>query len=285
MQFTTPLRYPGGKGRLTQYVADVISANRLVGGHYAELYAGGAAIAISLLRLEYVRHVHINDLNRSVFAFWHTVLHRNADLCRRIRSTRVSMAEWRRQREVQLADAPDLFDLAFSTFFLNRTNRSGIILGGVIGGKAQSGKWSLNARFNKHDLIERIECIGRLHRRISLYNRDAAAFIEGVLPGLPERSLVYLDPPYYVKGAGLYQNHYVHQDHVRIAGLVDTIRQPWLVSYDNAPEIRHLYREHRQQVFGLRYSAQLRYEGSEVMVMSPGLQTPEDIVPSRAAAA
>lgn len=285
MQFNTPLRYPGGKGRLSQYIANVITANRLVGGDYAEVYAGGAGVAVTLLGLEYARHIHINDVNRAVHAFWWAVLTRTEDLCQKIEECEVSIEEWERQREIQAELDPDPLDLGFSTFFLNRTNRSGIVLGGVIGGKDQSGKWKLDARFNRQDLVERVRRIGRLRRRINLYNMDAAAMIADVLPNIPRRSLVYLDPPYYVKGAGLYEHHYSHTDHEQIAGLVRTISQPWLVSYDNAPQIIQLYRDYRQQVFGLNYSANTRYKGSEVMVFSNELVTPPQVFVSRAAVA
>lgn len=284
-QFNTPLRYPGGKGRLTQFVIDVLKLNRLEGGHYVEPYAGGAAIAISLLQLEYVAKVHINDLNRSVHAFWNAVLTEPEALCSRISRTRVSMREWHRQRAVQLAACPTPLDLAFSTFFLNRTNRSGIILGGVIGGKEQAGTWKLDARYQKKNLIDRIERIADLSHRIELYNMDAGVLLSKILPKLPTRTLTYLDPPYYVKGKDLYQNHYAHQDHEAIASLVDKVKQPWMVSYDNTPEIREIYAKHPQRLFGLRYSAQSRYEGSEVLIRSQGLKLPREIEPSRAAAA
>lgn len=283
-QFNTPLRYPGGKGRLTQFIADTMQENRLTGGHYAEAYAGGAGIAIALLQLEYASHIHINDLNHSVHAFWSCVLNHTEELCRRIRDTRVTMPEWRRQRAIQDLEEVCELDLAFSTFFLNRTNRSGIIRGGVIGGKQQDGKWKLDARYNKKDLISRIERIAALRDRITLYQRDAAEFITKVLPALPRRTFVYLDPPYYVKGKGLYEDHYAHDDHAKIASLVSTIRQPWVVSYDNVEPIRKLYGQHRQYFFGLRYSAQNRYEGSEILVAGPDLSIGE-IRPSRAIAA
>lgn len=284
-QFNTPLRYPGGKGRLTQFVIDVLKKNKLVGAHYLEPYAGGAAIAINLLQLEYVSDAHINDLNRSVHAFWKAVLSDSERLCARISRTRVSMAQWHRQRAVQFAKDPDLLDLAFSTFFLNRTNRSGIIAGGVIGGLKQAGTWKLDARFTKKDLIGRIEAVAQLADRIHLYNLDAADLIQTVLPTLPMRTLVFLDPPYYVKGKGLYLNHYEHQDHQRIAKLMGSVKQPWIVTYDNAPEIRKMYGHYPQKIFGLKYSAQSRYEGSEILIKSQSIQLPAHIVASRSAAA
>lgn len=285
LQFATPLRYPGGKGRLTQCVANMMQANGLVGGHYAEPFAGGAGVAISLLALEYASHVHINDINRSVHAFWQSVLQETDELCRLISRTRVSMAQWYRQREVQSDPSASPLELGFSTFFLNRVNRSGIILGGVIGGKAQQGKWRLDARYNKRDLIDRVNRIGEMRDRVSLYNMDAVALVRDVLPTLPMKLLCYLDPPYYVKGKGLYEDHYKHQDHALIARAVSVLKHPWIVSYDNVPEIRALYESFRSRAFGLHYSAQARYEGSEIMFFAPGLKIPAEVVPSRARAA
>lgn len=279
--FDSPLRYPGGKGRLLQYVVDLVEMNDLTGGHYIEPYAGGASIAISMLYLEYASHVHLNDINRSVFAFWNSVLSRTEELCRLVRDTPVTVEEWRRQKNVQTDDDADQLALGFSTFFLNRTNRSGIITGGIIGGKDQTGNWSLDARFNRLDLLKRIEKIASYGPRISLHNLDAAEFIKGPLRKVPKAALVYLDPPYYSKGRGLYEDHYKHDDHAKVAALVDSIKQRWIVSYDNAPAISDLYSKYHQQTFGLRYSAQSRYVGSEVMIFGNGVKVPGEIEPSR----
>lgn len=285
-QFNTPLRYPGGKGRLTQFVADLIECNGLTGCHYVEPYAGGAGIAITLLYLEYASHIHLNDLNRSVHAFWHSVLNEPDELCRLVRDTSPTMDEWRRQKAVQIDTDASRLALGFSTFFLNRTNRSGIIKGGVIGGKEQSGEWKLDARLNAKDLTRRIEKIASYSSRISLYNLDAADLIKNILPTLPPTTLVYLDPPYYVKGKGLYEDHYRHDDHANIAGLVRaSIKQPWIVSYDNVEPIRELYSGLRQTEFGIWYTAGATYSGKEVMVFCDELKIPAVIEPSRGIAA
>ncbi len=283
--FDTPLRYPGGKGRLAQYVIDLMEMNGLAGVHYVEPYAGGAGIAISLLYLEYAEHVHLNDLSKPVFAFWRSVLDEPEALCKLVRDTPITIKEWKRQKAVQTAASPSTLELGFSTFFLNRTNRSGIIKGGIIGGKKQTGKWKLNARFNRADLARRIEKIASYAPRISLYNKDAAAFLAKTLKRIPPSALVYLDPPYYEKGAQLYENHYEPDDHAEIAKLVKAIRQKWIVSYDNVEPIRLLYSKCRQQTFGIRYSAQSRYEGTEVMVFCDKLKTPGEVRPWRGTAA
>lgn len=286
MQYTTPLRYPGGKGRLAHFMGDVIDLNGLREGHYIEPFAGGAGIAISLLFLEYVRVIHLNDLNRSIFAFWHSVINEPEALCRKITNTKPTIWQWKRQKAIQNDSDASLLELGYSTFFLNRTNRSGIITAGVIGGLNQSGQWTIEARFNRSALTERIERIATYASRIKLYNLDAAKFIKDELPKISERALVYLDPPYYVKGARLYQNHYVHEDHVKIASLVQSsIRQHWLVSYDNVPEIKQIYRDRRQEEFDILYSAQTACTGSEVMIVDDDLVMPKRIVASRARAA
>lgn len=277
MKFNTPLRYPGGKGKLTDFIKLVFEQNDLLDGHYVEPYAGGAGIAINLLLHGYASCIHLNDINPAVYAFWNAVLSDHEALCGLIRDAVVTMDEWHRQKAI-LSNPTNYspLEIAFSTFFLNRTNRSGIIWGGVIGGKNQDGPWKLDARFNKADLIGRIERIALYRSRIRVYNRDAADLITNVLPTLPKKSLAYLDPPYYVKGEGLYENHYLHADHVAIANLVKTkIGCPWIVSYDHAPEIVNMYRGFPTIEYGINYSAQDRYKGAEVMFFSKDLVIPD----------
>jgi DNA adenine methylase len=278
--FQSPLRYPGGKGKVANYVKVLLMENDLVGCEYVEPYAGGASVALSLLFEDYVEAIHINDLNPGVHAFWHSVLRDTERLCQQIEATPVTMDEWHRQREVVNSNTADLFDLGFATFFLNRTNRSGIIKGGVIGGKQQAGQWKLDARFHKTDLIQRIRKVGRHRNRIYLTNCDATVFlrqwtVEGQRP-----SFLYLDPPYFVKGRGLYDNFYGPNDHAAVAEIVGQLQHPWMVSYDAAPEIAALYSDFDAIRYSLTYSANTRGLGSEVMFFSPGLERPH-YAPSR----
>lgn len=280
--FTSPLRYPGGKGELANFMKVVVSQNNLLDGDYVEVYAGGAGIAWSLLFEEYVRRVHVNDLNRSLMAFWCSILEDNDGFCRLVRDTPVTIEEWYRQRVVQ--NTPQNYstlELGFSTFFLNRTNRSGILRGGVIGGKNQTGKWRIDARFNRQDLINRIQRIGRYADRIRLYNLDAVDFIKAILPNITQKSLVYFDPPYFNKGQELYENHYKKEDHAHIAKLVlNEVKQPWIVSYDATPEILALYDKHQSILHNIRYSARDRYAGSEVIFYRRGLKMPDTETPT-----
>lgn len=191
----SPLRYPGGKGKVANFLKLVFLRNNLIGQNYAELYAGGASVALALLYEEYASHIFINDLNYSIYAFWYSVLNHTDALCTRIQNTAVTIEEWHEQKSVQKSEQPELLDLAFSTFFLNRTNRSGIISGGVIGGKSQSGQWKLDARYNKLDLISRIQKISRYKSRITLTRHDAASYIKDILPTSSQKHISISRPP------------------------------------------------------------------------------------------
>jgi DNA adenine methylase len=275
MSYVTPLRYPGGKSKLAKLMERLLESNNLVGGHYAEAYCGGASLALHLLLHDYAAHIHLNDLSRSIYAFWKSVLEDTDNLCRLINDTPVTIESWDQQRKIQENPSEHTsLELGFSTFFLNRTNRSGIITGGVIGGKKQEGNWLINARYNKPTLIIRIRKVAQNKNRITLHNLDAKQFIINIIPDLPARSLIYFDPPYYSKGRRLYKNYYQHDDHVAIADYIKELEHNWVVSYDNQPEIRKLYERYRNLTYKLSYSANQHYEGSEIIFFCSRLIVP-----------
>lgn len=288
LTYYTPLRYPGGKGKLTPFIKSVIETNSLLDGYYVEPFAGGAAVGLELLFHEYVTNIYINDVCPSIGAFWRSVLDNTESLSQLIRDTPVDMDQWHIQKKIQ--DNPtdhDDLKLGFSTFFLNRTNRSGILKGGVIGGKNQDGPWKLDARYNSKELVNRIQAIANQRRRISFSQLDAVDFLKTVVSPLPSTTLVYLDPPYFVKGKGLYHHHYTLEDHKVISELVPVVleKQKWIVSYDDVPEIRNLYEAHKRVSYLLTYSAQSRYQGSEVMFFNKDLVIPALCKPMRLIAA
>lgn len=280
----TPLRYPGGKAKLAWLLKTLLDKNRLCDGVYVEPYAGGAGVALDLLLTGYVRKIQLNDLNPGVFAFWDTVVNEPEALCRKISRATVSIPAWKRHRKViENYHSADRLELAFAFLFLNRTNRSGIINAGVIGGLDQSGTWKIDARFYRETLIDRIELIAEHADKIEVSNEDAVKFLRKIDRVLPQKSLIYLDPPYFVQGKRLYDNFYNPEDHQAIATLVSQLKAPWMVSYDDTPEIRAMYRSFRQSSHALRYSAQNVYQGAEVLVFSDGLMLPDSVACSRKA--
>jgi len=225
-----------------------------------------------------VRSVHFNDLDRSLYAFWYAVKYRNRALRELIRSTRVSIAEWDRQKLIQNEKhSSTLLELGFSTLFLNRTNRSGIIRGGMIGGRSQSGDWNIKSRFNKDRIIERIRQLRDFSSQISISNKDVLA-INDISFGTNSPSLVYLDPPYYQKASRLYMNHLRHEDHATLANKIEnTSNSRVVVTYDTAKPIIELYSGYKRRFFDLAHTAAKYKVGREVMFFSDNLRIPRYI--------
>lgn len=228
-------------------------------------------MALRLLFEEYVDRIYLNDLDRSIYAFWLSVLTRGDALCDWIESVEVSVDSWLFYKEIQnAAPSADLFDLAKATFFLNRTNVSGVLKGGVIGGRQQLGKFKIDARFNKTDLIARVQKIGRFKDRILLSNLDGISFVRKI-DSKPGSIFIYLDPPYFQKGADLYLNFYVESDHRRLANYVHQMKSRWMISYDHHDFILNLYAAEKKVLYRLSQSASNRV-GNEVLVFSKSLQ-------------
>lgn len=277
----SPLRYPGGKAVLSEFLAATISENGIADCTYMEPYAGGAGAALNLLLEKKVARILLNDADRAVWSFWHAALHHTDSLIEKIESTAVTVAEWRRQRALYLEAPRRIVDLGFAAFFLNRCNRSGIMTnGGIIGGIDQTGKWKIDARYNKPELIRRIRAIAALRDQIQVSNLDAIEFLRMFIPKRNRLNyLVYLDPPYFVKGSRLYLNYYEERDHAALATYLRRLRGlKWLVTYDNVPRIRELYEWPGNQItdFNLHYSAAVSREGSEILIASNEVVVPTD---------
>jgi DNA adenine methylase len=273
--FPTPFRYPGGKTKLSPYVSGIFVENNLLDGHYVEPYCGGSGLAFSLLFNGYARYLHLNDLDRSIYATWYCILNETEQLCRYIQDVSVNMAEWAKQKEVQRCKSTsDLFSLGVSTLFLNRANRSGVIGGGVIGGNDQQGNYKIDARFNKETLIAQIQKIAFYKRRIQLSNLDAKDFLLGPVSDLPLKTLINADPPYYVKGQALYKNSYKHDDHRELSDIIPALKQFWIVTYDNVEPIKSLYSQYTPLEFQLTYSVNKKYKGKEILIADPRLKLP-----------
>jgi DNA adenine methylase len=271
----SPLRYPGGKAKLFPFFVELIKSNNSFGSIYCEPYAGGAGLAIRLLTMGFVERVAINDIDPAIYAFWQAVLNRTDEFCRRLEKTGTGIDEWHRQHQIwKRADSKNVVDLGFATFFLNRTNRSGIIEGaGPIGGYHQKGEWKLDVRLVKGKQIENVRSLARFASQIDVRCEDAMTFFR-TRCNSPE-SFVYLDPPYYVKGKKLYKNSYTALDHAKIAALLrENKRKRWVLSYDDVPQIRTLYSGFQYRRYSLSYSAGAKSKGTEVMFASASVKLP-----------
>lgn len=277
---SSPLRYPGGKQCLTPFVRRLIESNGMCGCAYAEPYAGGAGVAMRLLSERVVQNVILNDKCPMVAAFWRSLFSQTDSFISLVDKEPVTMETWYRTREITLRHKEfSQLEVAFAFFFQNRTNFSGVIGGGVIGGKNQRGKYKLDARYPKARLISLMEKVASYRDRVEVCNMDAIAFMGEKLLQLGDSCLTYCDPPYFEKGQALYMNAYNHGDHAAVANflLAQSRNMRWMVSYDNAPQIVELYNRMPLYSFDLPYSAHRVRRGKELLALCPGLELPPQV--------
>ena len=271
MKFDSPLRYPGGKAPLATLLSQTIELNGLTGCSYFEPFAGGAGAALRLLREGAASEIYLNDLDPHIYSFWRAVLYESERFADAVLSVPVTLPEWKRQQQICIsADSTQTFALGFATFYLNRCNRSGIILGSApIGGYAQTGKWKMDARYYRKTLAERVLAIGRQREQIHVSNMDALDFLVTCLPIKDEQkpSFAYLDPPYHEKGNRLYLSFYSDEDHRALAQYIqEQDSLPWVISYDDSEYIRELYSTCNISRLSLRYSLQRRRKTQELLI-------------------
>ena len=266
--YYSPLRYPGGKGRLAPFMKLLIQKTGHTGGVYIEPFAGGAGIAINCLLNGVVSEIVINDLDKGIYSFWRSILSDTERFVNDIMTVPLNIDEWKKQHQIYLTNNQKYsYELGFATFYLNRTNRSGIITGGMIGGKEQSGKWTLDIRFNREALASRICSLSAYKSKIHIYNQDVCSFLLHYIQKYTGNTLVYFDPPYYVKGRELYLNFFKHADHVRIRSEIEQLGNvDWVITYDDCPEILDLYRGHICRRMQWNYSAATKRTVNEIIV-------------------
>lgn len=266
-RYYSPLRYPGGKTILFPFFVKKIEESGLRDVTYVEAFAGGAGAALALLFNEVVDHIVINDLDKAIYSFWRSATFESERFIEKIERTPVTVKEWRKQKAIYENKRAKRFERGFATFFLNRTNRSGILNGGPIGGLDQTGKWKIDARYNKKALIQRIRDIAEYKNRITVTNEDGVDLVSRYLR--KKNVFVYLDPPYYDKSADLYLNIFQEKDHARLAKKLNAHPDAtWLLTYDNKPEIRKLYTDRTVVDFSLTYNAYEQRQGQELMILS-----------------
>lgn len=275
--FYSPLRYPGGKNKLSSFIAKICVDNN-INGHYVEPYSGGASVALFLLIEEFVNKITINDKDRSIYAFWYSVLNKTDKLCEMIENAELTVNEWKKQKLLQTdKENIELLDLGFSTFYLNRTNRSGIINAGMIGGIKQKGNYLMNCRFNKRELIKRIKLIASKKEKITLYQLDAMDLVDKIeLEVEQDNTIFYFDPPYYLKANSLYMNYYEAFNHKIVSDKIKSIKEiRWIVSYDNVPQIQILYSDCLKKEFSFKHTAYKAKIGKELLFWSNNVIVPE----------
>jgi DNA adenine methylase len=280
-QYYSPLRYPGGKASLFDFLVRAIESNNINYGVYVEGFAGGAGAALKLLMLEHVSDIYLNDKDEFIYKFWRSVLYQTDELCNLIQDSQLTIEEWQYRHDIlfntnNYGSLSEL-EIGFTCFYLNRCNRSGILSGGPIGGIEQSGIWKIDARYNKDALIKRIQKIALYADRIHLSNLDVVDFLKGFQIHKYKHSEVihYLDPPYVKQGEQLYMHSFKELDHQRLAIYLQTQESyKWLVSYDDTPLIHQIYKEVTKNIFEFNYFVNRTKVGRELIISSKHFSLP-----------
>jgi DNA adenine methylase len=209
--YISPLRYPGGKSKVSSFIEDMLLLNNLEGCNLYELYAGGAGASLNILFSGLCNKLILNDLDYHIYAFWQSILNHTEDFIRLIRDTDVNIENWDLQKDIyEKYYNHEILEVGFSTFFLNRCNRSGILYkAGPIGGRSQTGNYKIDVRFNKNDLINRVEQIANFNDKIEICNLESLEMIDSIFKNEKEKTFLFLDkdmfhPPYYIQGEHLY---------------------------------------------------------------------------------
>lgn len=278
--YLSPLRYPGGKSKVSSFIEDIILLNNLEGCTLYELYAGGAGASLNILLSGLCNQLILNDLDYHIYAFWQSILNYTDEFIKLIHDTEINIQNWNFQKEVyDMYFEHEIVKIGFSTFFLNRCNRSGILYkAGPIGGKSQTGNYKIDVRFNKADLIKRVELIATLRDKIKVYNLESLEMIDSIFTLSNDNSFMFLDPPYYIQGEHLYLSCYDDADHLALSKkLKANSMKNWFLTYDNCNRINELYSKFRRSELSMSYTLQSKRKAKEVMVFSDSLYLPKQV--------
>jgi len=267
------MRYPGGKAKIYFIVRKIVEDNNLSQKTYVEPFAGGFGLGLKLLLNKNMKGFIINDLDRHIYAFWFSVFNDTERLINKIEVTEITLLEWHKQKQVYANhEQHSLLDVGFSTLFLNRTNFSGILSAGPLGGVNQDGKYKLDCRFNKRSIIDTIRLVSKHKEYVEVYNMDAIHLIEYLK--VREQDVFYnFDPPYVGKGKELYLNAYEILDHVNLRNEVNKVKAKWIMTYDNVELIKNLYDNHEQVDISLSYSVSSKRKENELMISNISLKS------------
>ena len=267
--FFSPLRYPGGKTCLVPKLNKAIQSHFINSKEivFVEPYAGGAGASLSLLFSNKVNNIVINDLDKAIYTFWKVAVQNTEYLIKKIKQTKITIKEWHKQKSIYTLSQNEK-KLAFATLFLNRTNRSGIMKGGPIGGMEQSGKWKIDERFTKQTIIDRLKKIHKFKNKIEVKNWDGIKLLKNLEKRQDRDSyFIFLDPPYFQKGCSLYLNNYDNQKHEELSHfLFKSPLKKWLMTYNNKRYIKTLYKGMPKVEFTIQHDAYRSAIGKEIMI-------------------
>jgi len=247
MPIYSPLRYPGSKRKLFNYLKRVLAHNNLEPQILVEPFVGGGSISLNFLSLNKKNKVVIGDSDELVYSFWKTLFTEPAYLINFVRKVKVNLKTFEKYRHI--ASHTSEFSrkrLAAACLFLNRTSFSGILndSAGPIGGREQKSIYKIDCRFGRKNLIRKIRTISAFKNRVVVLPHtweETLNYVDGKDEYKNANLLFYFDPPFYKKADQLYRHYFDDANHKDLRDKLMSIKQPWILSYDREKEIQNLY--------------------------------------------
>lgn len=265
----SPLRYPGGKSDFIKTAIQIVKDNNLSAMSMVEPYAGSAAISLGLIEAGIISHTTLVERDPLIYSFWKAVFEHTDDLVAAFLELPITLDTWESFKPFLNIKEPlpdQIVKLGLAGLFFNRTNFSGILNAGPIGGKGQKSAYPIDCRTNKKELISRIRKIASFSKQVNTEFGDAVEIIKRYKD--QENLFFYLDPPYFVKGESLYRYFYKLKEHKELARALINARFSWLLSYDDHHVIEFLYEDFYVKRHAFQYSAGSPKNHSELLISS-----------------
>jgi DNA adenine methylase len=240
------IRYPGSKDKHLRFLESYFPSFNYEKG-ICEPFAGTASVTFYMLQGKFVDYYHINDFDSGIAALWNTVKTQPEDLKQKIKSYKPNVKDFYKFKN---EEADNDFDKAFQKIVIHQISFSGLgmMAGGPLGGREQKGAYNVLSRWRPEKISANIEKCSNL-----LNSADGKITNESWETVLTEANdngrFIYLDPPYYERGANLYIAGDI--DHAAMAEELQS-KDNWLLSYNDLPEIRKLYKKNHIETLNVR---------------------------------
>jgi DNA adenine methylase len=260
-------RYPGGKGKsklCNEIARRLTDQAEHTGLQYREPFFGGGSVGLKFLSDNPgTKKIWINDKDIGISCLWTAVIRYHDDFKSRVHGFVPSVTAFRELRSelTTISTLPkqcdEIVDIGFKKLAIHQISYSGLGTksGGPLGGVEQKSKYKIDCRWSPDYICKKVDKLHSQFKTIEVQgdgctNLDFSSLIEDTSCD----SLLYLDPPYYVKGNDLYQCGFTSKDHERLASALKNTKHAWVLSYDDCHEIRELYKWAYIEPLNVNYS-------------------------------
>jgi DNA adenine methylase len=260
-------RYPGGKSKLKDVIIPQLNLYANNDIEYREPFFGGGGIGLDFLNCHPKLHnIWINDKDTGIACLWTSVIQFPEYLKQKVKNFIPSISQFDEfkkeltQNSLFPMQQNEIVEHGFKKLAIHQMSYSGLGTksGGPLGGRRgliQSVKYPINCRWSPTYICKKIDKIHTQLSRHTIKNQSCTCLdFENIISD-NTNALIYLDPPYYIKGNSLYQCGLTVEDHQRLARLLKQSRHLWVLSYDDCEEIKKLYDwAHIQPINNVNYT-------------------------------